>query len=169
MNHLKSTPNSKLFVWVLSLIATLVVSSKGLAQVVDLPQLEVHGLEKYRGQYLTTYFALGNPASIALSSDQVFLREVRAKSTQAIGNNSTLVTPKMTVVVQGFTAPYNLVVLVIHREPQYSWVNPNGSRPLGENTEVSGGGATVVLSWLRQELVGLPSGQNSGSYRIPLP
>ena len=77
-------------------------------QIVTLPQVEIMGLEPYAYQSVTLYYALGTPASIALSPEQVNIREIRAKTTIAIENQTRVVTPKMNVAIQGFTVPYNM-------------------------------------------------------------
>jgi hypothetical protein len=134
------------------------------AQTVTLPQVEVSGLRPFSNQYLTVYFALGTPASIALSPEQISLREIRAKTTVSIENQNSITTPKMTVAIQGFTVPFNVLLIVIHQDKKFSWKNANGTLPLGEDSEGLSK-ALLIRAYLKPHLETLTS---DGMIRIAL-
>jgi hypothetical protein len=149
--------------WIFVLLG-LFLSLNTWAQTVTLPQVEVTGLRPFLNQYLTVYFALGTPASIALSPEQISLREVRAKTTISIENQSSVTTPRMTVAIQGFTVPFNVLLIVIHQGKKFSWKNANGTLPLGEDNEGSSK-ALLIRAYLKPDIEALTS---DGVIRIAL-
>jgi hypothetical protein len=135
------------FVFLISLFA----SSFSFGQAAFLPQVEVTGLQPYSKQFISVYFALGTPASIAVSPDHMNLREVRAKTTISIENQTSILTPKMSVVIQGFTVPFNVLLIVVHQNSKFTWKNANGTLPLGEDPDGSSR-ALIIKSFLKSDL-----------------
>lgn len=106
------------------------------AQAVSVPSLEINSLGSYNGKFLTVYYAIGNRAAIATSDDQITMREVKLKKTFQINGNS-VVAPRVDLSRSGIFMAYNLVVMVVHSDANYSWKNVNGSTPEGELMSLS--------------------------------
>jgi len=133
-------------------------------QTALLPQVEVTRLQPYSKQSVSVYFALGTPASISLSPEQINIREVRAKTTIAIENQTSILTPKMNIAIQGFTVPFNILLVVVHQSPKFTWKNANGTVPLGEDVDGSSQ-ALIIKAFLKHDL---ESQTSDGIIRIAL-
>jgi len=125
------------FIFAFSFLTTLLVftpmafaQSVGRTNVV--PEINLTGLGNYRGQFATIIYANGRPAVISSSSPtqkQVVLRSVSLTATKQISGDG-VVFPKTDISNVGFIT-YNMIVFVVHREPQFTWVNANGTVPEG--------------------------------------
>lgn len=135
----------------LSVLTIFGFSSGAMGQIAVLPQVKIEGLSNHVGDYITVYFALGTPASIVLSSEQINLREVRAKTTTQI-TSSSISTPRMSVAIEGFTVPFNVLLVVIHRQPTFIWLNANGTLPLGEEAGSTHHRPILVKAMLKSDV-----------------
>ncbi|MFN7453375.1 MAG: hypothetical protein ACK5RO_01815 [Pseudobdellovibrionaceae bacterium] len=131
-------------VFTLSFVVTfLVLTSVAFGQTVGrtniVPEINLNGLGNYRGQYATVIYANGRPAVITSSSPiqkQVVLRSVSFTATKPISADG-VVFPKTDISNVGFIT-YNMIVFVVHREPQFTWVNANGTVPEGVKAPENG-------------------------------
>jgi len=142
---IKNIAQAKFFMSALIMLFSLGAT----AQSITLPAVKIQNLEAFKGQYISVYFATGTPATIGLTPEQISLREIRAKVSFAITNSVEMV-DKMTVAISGFSIPYNVLLVVIHNQPNFSWINANGSFPLGEQ-ESQNHRAMVIRSFLKTE------------------
>jgi hypothetical protein len=129
------------------------------AQVVSVPQIEVARVGSYNGKYLTVYYGIGSRATIATADDQISLREVKYKKTVRIEGNS-VVLPKVDLSRSGIFLAYNIVVMVIHSDNQFTWKNINGSLPEGE-TNGDSSIALAIDSLTKPEIDGLRTNADS--------
>lgn len=98
--------------------------------------LRVEGLANYQGNYITIYYGLATKASLSLSESQLTLRSVKHKHTLPIYNDSVEF-PQVVLARSGFMMAYNMIVLVIHKDNQFVWINANRTVPEGESTQGS--------------------------------
>lgn len=96
----------------------------------SVPSLQLNRLGNYRGQYLTVLYAVGSRPLISTENSQINLTQIKeARSVLITGDVVTL--PSAQMEKEGFRPSYNLIVFVISPQPNYSWVNSNGSVPQG--------------------------------------
>ncbi len=89
------------------------------------PDVKVSGLaKKYKGMYLTAYFARISDGNFSFSNDQLNIDVIFAKipSLYISGDSLMLTSPKNIPV--SFQKP-NRIVLVIHQQPTFTWINPD--------------------------------------------
>lgn len=99
----------------------------------------IKGLGNHVGQYLTVYYVMGRRASISTQQDQVKIGNVKLrKDFQITGDQIAL--PAVQIPMDGIFFP-NLVVFVIHKTPDFHWVNlsDDGSTTSIPNGEVTTG------------------------------
>lgn len=95
-----------------------------------IPSLQVNRLGNYRGQYLTVLYAVGARPFISTEPSQIAISQVKEARTVYISADSVSL-PKTQVEKEGFRPSYNIVVFVISPQPNYSWLNADGSLPQG--------------------------------------
>lgn len=100
------------------------------ARVETVPGLQVQKLGNYRGQYLTVLYAVGSRPFISTDSSQITVSQVKEARTVYISDD-TMSLPSVQVEKEGFRPSYNMIVFVISSQPNYSWVNADGSVPQG--------------------------------------
>lgn len=100
------------------------------ARFESVPALQVQKLGNYRGQYLTVLYAVGSRPFISTDSTQINISQVKESRTVYISADSMSL-PKVQVEKEGFRPSYNVVILVVSPQPNYSWVNADGSAPQG--------------------------------------
>lgn len=95
-----------------------------------IPSLQIAKLGNYRGQYLTILYAVGSRPFISTDSSQINISQVKESRTIYI-TDETMKTPIAEVEKEGFRPSYNIVVFVVSPQPNYSWVNADGTIPQG--------------------------------------
>lgn len=100
------------------------------ARFETIPSLQVNRLGNMRGQYLTVLYAVGSRPFIATDSSQITISQVKESRTVYISDD-TLTLPAVQVEKEGFRPSYNIVVFVVSPQPNYSWINADGSAPQG--------------------------------------
>ncbi|MEN0059704.1 MAG: hypothetical protein AAGB31_12770 [Bdellovibrio sp.] len=112
------------------------------ARFETVPPLQVNLLGNLRGQYLTVFYAVGTPSLISTGPAQVTLAQIKeTRSVQITAD--TLNIPAVQVEKEGFRPSYNFLVFVVSPQPNYSWVNADGSVPQG-STASNNRQATLV-------------------------
>lgn len=100
------------------------------ARFETIPSLQVNKLGNLRGQYLTVLYAVGSRPFISMDSTQISITQVKESRTVAITADSMKL-PAVQVEKEGFRPSYNIIVFVVSPQPNYSWVNADGSVPQG--------------------------------------
>lgn len=100
------------------------------ARVETIPAMQINSLGNYRGQYLTVLYAIGSRPFIATDASQINLSQVKDSRTVYISADSMQL-PAVQVEKEGFRPSYNIIVFVISPQPNYGWVNADGSLPQG--------------------------------------
>jgi len=119
--------NALIFIIGLSLVSGTFSNNAAEAAPTELvPKIQVQKVGGYRGQYLTAFYAVGTHPFLATDSRQVTLSEVKEIRTVQIDGDS-VVLPPVELQKQGFRPGYNLVLFVISPDPDFSFVNPDGS------------------------------------------
>lgn len=94
-------------------------------------ELQFSQIERFKGFYATVIYGINNNLFIS-GSTNVHLNYITAQSsTQSIQSDS-LAFPSIKIPApQGVWEAYNAIILVIHRQPQFQWVNADNSIPAG--------------------------------------
>lgn len=100
------------------------------ARFETIPSMQVSRLGNLRGQYLTVLYAVGSRPFISTDASQINISQVKESRTVYI-TDDTLTLPQVQVEKEGFRPSYNIVVFVVSTQPNYSWVNADGSVPQG--------------------------------------
>lgn len=100
------------------------------ARFETIPSLQVNRLGNMRGQYLTVLYAVGSRPFISTDSSQISISQVKESRTVYISDDS-MTLPTVQVEKEGFRPSYNIIVFVVSPQPNYSWVNADGSVPQG--------------------------------------
>lgn len=100
------------------------------ARFESIPSIQVNRLGNLRGQYLTVLYAVGSRPFISTDASQVTISQVKESRTVYISADSMSL-PKVQVEKEGFRPSYNIVIFVVSPQPNYSWVNADGSAPQG--------------------------------------
>lgn len=95
-----------------------------------IPSIQVNRLGNMRGQYLTVLYAVGSRPFISTDSSQITISQVKESRTVFISADSMSL-PPVQVEKEGFRPSYNIVIFVVSPQPNYSWVNADGSAPQG--------------------------------------
>lgn len=121
------------------------------------PKIQIQQIGNYRGQYLTAFYAVGTRPFLATDSSQVTLSEVKAIRTEVIQDDFVTL-PQIELQKQGFRPGYNLVVVVISPEPDYSFVNANGE-PIVGMPQTKNQRSSLIRSYSKAEIESLATGQ----------
>ncbi|WP_374074022.1 hypothetical protein [Bdellovibrio bacteriovorus] len=100
------------------------------ARFETIPSLQVNRLGNLRGQYLTVLYAVGSRPFISTDSSQISISQVKESRTVYISDDA-MTLPSVQVEKEGFRPSYNIIVFVVSTQPNYSWVNADGSVPQG--------------------------------------
>nr|WP_295899840.1 hypothetical protein [uncultured Bdellovibrio sp.] len=100
------------------------------ARFETIPSLQVNRLGNMRGQYLTVLYAVGSRPFISTDSSQISISQVKESRTVYISDDA-MTLPSVQVEKEGFRPSYNIIVFVVSPQPNYSWVNADGSVPQG--------------------------------------
>lgn len=100
------------------------------ARFETIPALQVNRLGNLRGQYLTVLYAVGSRPFISTDSSQISISQVKESRTVYISDDA-MTLPAVQVEKEGFRPSYNIIVFVVSPQPNYSWVNADGSVPQG--------------------------------------
>lgn len=100
------------------------------ARFETIPSLQVNRLGNLRGQYLTVLYAVGSRPFISTDSSQITISQVKESRTVYISDD-VMSLPAVQVEKEGFRPSYNIIVFVVSPQPNYSWVNADGSVPQG--------------------------------------
>lgn len=100
------------------------------ARFESIPSLQVNRLGNFRGQYLTVLYAVGSRPFISTDASQITISQVKESRTVYISADSMSL-PKVQVEKEGFRPSYNIVIFIVSPQPNYSWVNADGSAPQG--------------------------------------
>jgi hypothetical protein len=107
--------------------------------------VEIRGLSQYRGMYLTAHYAVSSAAGMALDPGQVSISQIYVVVPDLLINQDNLSLPPQEIVWSGISKP-NSLVLVIHRQAQFHWINGDGSAPVYSATFPAGANASRVTS-----------------------
>lgn len=100
------------------------------ARLEQIPPMQINKLGNYRGQYLTVLYAVGARPFISTESSQIILSQVKDSYTIPISAD-TMKLGSVTVAKEGFRPAYNIIVFIVSPQPNYSWVNADGTVPQG--------------------------------------
>lgn len=100
------------------------------ARFETIPSLQVNKLGNMKGQYLTVLYAVGSRPFISTDSSQISISQVKESRTLYISED-TMTLPAVQVEKEGFRPSYNIIVFVVSPQPNYSWINADGSVPQG--------------------------------------
>lgn len=100
------------------------------ARFETIPSLQVNRLGNFRGQYLTVLYAVGARPFISTEPSQITISQVKEARTVYISSDSVSL-PKTQVEKEGFRPSYNIIVFVVSPQPNYSWLNADGTLPQG--------------------------------------
>lgn len=100
------------------------------ARFESIPALQIQKLGNYRGQYLTVLYAVGSKPFISTSRNQISISQIKESRTAFITADSINL-PAVQVEKEGFRPSYNMIVLVVSPNANYSWINADGSLPQG--------------------------------------
>lgn len=151
------------------LAGTLALLTEVRAQEVRLytvNPIQLHGLQNYKGKYLTVYYGLGSRGSLTTSEDQITLREVKEKRSFQI-TDEALNIPEINLKRSNVFIPFNIIVFVIHDGPNFTWINGNSSVPDGELLTPNRS-SQAVDSLTKIEFDQLKSSQNTASQKISI-
>jgi|GEM_PF-5476454 len=95
---------------------------------VNYPATQIASLETYRGHYLTAIYANGSVSGLANSSDQIHLRQIQFMDENILISGDTVHLPLEKVRWTGIWKP-NLLILVVHEQPHFTWKNVDGDQP----------------------------------------
>ena len=120
------------------------------ARFENVPSVQITGLGNKTGQYLTAIYAVGTEPFLATSPSQVNIHHVK-KIVEVPISSDTMTLPSVQVEKIGFYPSYNMVVLVISPQPNYSWVDADGTSPDGM-TATPNHVATLIHAIQRSDL-----------------
>lgn len=100
------------------------------ARFETIPSLQINHLGNLRGQYLTALYAVGSRPLISTHLSQINLSQVKEARTIYLTSDS-MTLPTVQVEKEGFRPSFNIIVFVVSNEPNYSWVNADGTYPQG--------------------------------------
>lgn len=100
------------------------------ARFETIPSLQVNRLGNLRGQYLTVLYAVGSRPFISTDSTQITISQVKESRTVYISDD-VMTLPPVQVEKEGFRPSYNIIVFIVSPQPNYSWINADGSAPQG--------------------------------------
>ncbi len=95
-----------------------------------IPALNVAQLGNFKGQYLTIFYAVGSRPFISTDTSQISISQVKESRTIYLTADE-MNTPAVQVEKEGFRPSYNIIVFVVSPQPNYSWVNSDGTIPQG--------------------------------------
>lgn len=99
---------------------------------VTYPAIKLTGLSsigKLPGtHYLTAFYAIGNPDFVGEQSDNIHLFQIYKKVSDLQIKNDVLQLPAAKITWNGIWRP-NILVLVVHTEPGFTWKNLSGHQP----------------------------------------
>lgn len=121
------------------------------------PKIQVQKIGNYRGQHLTAFYAVGTRPFLATDSSQVTLSEVKGLRTEVVTSDFVTL-PQIELQKQGFRPGYNLVLIVISPQPNYSFVNANGAAIAGM-PKSNNQRASLIRSFSKAEIEALITGQ----------
>ena len=100
------------------------------ARLEKLPELEIQGLKEYKGQYLTVFYALGSRPFFSTDNSKIHLSQIKDSRSVYIASEKIRFA-STEIEKEGFRPSYNIVVFVVSKNPNYTWVNANGESPQG--------------------------------------
>lgn len=112
------------------LTGSLSQRSANAARFETIPALQVGTLGNYRGQYLTILYAVGSRPFISTDASQINISQIKESRTIYITDDA-MATPAVQVEKEGFRPSYNIIVFIVSPQPNYSWVNADGTIPQG--------------------------------------
>ena len=121
------------------------------------PKIQIQKLGNYRGQHLTAFYAVGTRPFLATDSSQVTLSEVKGIHREVVLNDFVTL-PQVELLKQGFRPGYNLVMVAISPDPDYTFVNANGTE-IGGMPKSTNQRATLLRSYSKAEIEALVTGQ----------
>jgi len=93
---------------------------------VQVPAMNITGLAQYRNSYISIIFATKGFTGLALSLEQWQLRNIYEQRTTKIDSDSIRTNAEQ-VFWQGLNRP-NVMIVVIHSQPEFNWIN-SGTNP----------------------------------------
>lgn len=100
------------------------------ARFETIPALQVSRLGNFAGHYLTVLYAVGARPFISTEPSQITISQIKESRSVYISADS-MTLPKVQVEKEGFRPSYNIIVFIVSPQPNYSWINADGSLPQG--------------------------------------
>jgi len=100
------------------------------ARFETVPSLNISGLGNFRGQYLTVLYVVGSRPFISTDASQITLNQIKDSKTVNIAADA-MAFPSVQVEKEGVRPSYNMILLIVSPQPNFSWVNADGSLPQG--------------------------------------
>ncbi|WP_413290792.1 hypothetical protein [Bdellovibrio sp. HCB337] len=121
------------------------------------PKIQIQKIGNFKGQHLTVFYAVGTRPFLSTDSSQVTLSEVKSIRTQVVDDDFVTL-PQIELQKAGFRPGYNLVLVVISPNPDYSFVNANGETIVGM-PQTKNQQASLIRSYSKAEIESLATGQ----------
>lgn len=96
----------------------------------SIPHIQVQRLSPFKGQYLSVFYASGTKPLLSSSADAIRISQVKTARTSMITSDLADI-PEVELARIGYQPAYNLLVLVVSPNPDFSWQNADHSRPEG--------------------------------------
>ena len=100
------------------------------ARFEKVPALEIGGLGNLRGQYLTVLYVVGSRPFISTDASRITLNQVKETKSVNIAADS-MSFPAVQVEKEGVRPSYNMIIIIVSPQPNFSWVNADGTVPQG--------------------------------------
>jgi len=110
--------------------SSLVLAQGQQQNVHIVPAIEVSGLKNYQGQYLSLAFVNATPSPVAVDLFRIQVKQVNVAPKELLITEDTMVFSPTSIPVRSLYAPYNYAFLVVSSNPNFSWMNSDGTLPL---------------------------------------
>jgi len=128
IHHLDMEPTGRLAMY-LNYSKDLNSKSNGVnGGTSNFPKILVSGLSEQKGQYLTAIYSVALASELAISADNLQLKKVYSEIANVPITGDSVELPAQSINWTGWARP-NVVLFVIHSEPNFSWINPDPQSP----------------------------------------
>lgn len=111
-------------------VLALVAPLQAQATLAKTPALKIQ-IQGPLPKYMTIYFARGRAPLISVEAKQVILSEIKAKIRVTL-SGSQLEIPAQSITRSGIFSAYNYLVVILHDQEEFVWLNGDDSVPLNE-------------------------------------
>lgn len=94
------------------------------------PNLYISNLALFQGQYLNIFYATSEKSTLLFNEKSIKLESIAYQASLMI-THSVYNLPSFELERTPFKLAYNVLIVLVSAEPQFSWVNADGTRPFG--------------------------------------